>query len=235
MKVQPFSGQTYDSGQSAGISGGEQSVGPRSMPAVFDAAGHRPSEGAGVANGATLPGSSPFTGSKQFGVPASYASKPSGHLQADLGNQGVVRDDKGQALIRQGGQTYPVRYDKDNGTWRVYSPENPTKYQYAVKQDERGDWHTHGQVGLPGGWLGDAGQAKHQAIANVRQQIQHLQAQSAQLTHSRQWYQNQVSSPHLTPEYQMQAQAQVNNLSGQIAAVTNQLSTLQNQLQNLQS
>ncbi|WGS49094.1 hypothetical protein LFL96_15155 [Paraburkholderia sp. D15] len=104
------------------------------------------------------------------------------HMRADQATRGVYRGDNGQAFIKQGDQTYPVRYDKDNGTWRVHSPENPTKYAYPVRQDESGNWHTHSEVGLKGG--GGQKPAKAEISGGprqiVEQRIQQLQGQLQQ-------------------------------------------------------
>ncbi|MFM0161328.1 hypothetical protein [Paraburkholderia sediminicola] len=137
------------------------------------------------ASQARAPGTSaPSTSGTQFDVPAQYASKPAGNLQADPHSPGVFRDDKGQAFIRSGDQTWPVRYDRDNGTWRVYNPDNPTKYQYPVRADENGNWQVHNDVGLKGG----GGDAKRPGIG-AEQQVnlqQDLQMQRAQLENQRQ-------------------------------------------------
>ncbi len=100
--------------------------------------------------GEAVAGARPASGA-QFDVPAAYARKPKGGLHADPNSAGVFRDEKGQAYIKSGDQTWPVNFDKDNGTWRVYSPDNPTKYQYPVRADESGNWQVHDEVGLKGG------------------------------------------------------------------------------------
>ncbi|MFM0228550.1 hypothetical protein PQR32_42045, partial [Paraburkholderia dipogonis] len=84
-------------------------------------------------------------------MPEGYARQPAGNLEADPDSPGIFRDSKLQAYIRANGQTWPVRYDTDNGTWRVYQPDNPTKYQYPVRLDAHGNWQVHGDTGIPGG------------------------------------------------------------------------------------
>ncbi|MFM0558148.1 helix-turn-helix domain containing protein, partial [Paraburkholderia sediminicola] len=84
-------------------------------------------------------------------LPEGYARQPAGRLEADPDSPGIFRDSKFQAYIRANGQTWPVRYDTDNGTWRVYQPDNPTKYQYPVRLDAHGNWQVHGDTGIPGG------------------------------------------------------------------------------------
>ncbi|MFM0228554.1 hypothetical protein PQR32_42065, partial [Paraburkholderia dipogonis] len=84
-------------------------------------------------------------------MPEGYARQPAGKLEADPDSPGIFRDSKLQAYIRANGQTWPVRYDADNGTWRVYQPDNPTKYQYPVRLDAHGNWQVHGDTGIPGG------------------------------------------------------------------------------------
>ncbi len=111
----------------------------------------------------------PSTNGANLAVPAPYARKPDGNLQADLHSPGVLRDDKGQAFIRSGDQSWPVRYDRDNGTWRVYDPHNPTKYQYPVTADGNGRWQGHNDVGLKGGAPRLPPEKKQQAIEMLRQ------------------------------------------------------------------
>ncbi|MFL9903890.1 hypothetical protein PQR71_38175 [Paraburkholderia fungorum] len=93
----------------------------------------------------------PSASGSHFDVPAQYAGKPKGNLEADPHTPGVFRDDKGQSYIQAGEQNWPVRYDKDNGTWRVYQPDDPAKLQYPIALDEQGNWQVHDDVGLKGG------------------------------------------------------------------------------------
>ncbi|PQV45204.1 hypothetical protein [Paraburkholderia sp. BL21I4N1] len=99
-----------------------------------------------------------------------------GHGPSNVAN-GVAYDDKGQGFIKQDALTLPVRYDKANGTWRVFTPENPTKYQPPVSQDNNGTWQVHGNVGLPGGFKGDlmAAQAAVLRITQLQQRIPQLE------------------------------------------------------------
>jgi DNA-binding CsgD family transcriptional regulator len=109
------------------------------------------------------------TGGAQFGVPETYARKPQGSLHADPDSSGVFRDETGQAYIKSGEQMYPVKYDKDNGTWRVYVPENQAKYQYPVKLDEHGNWQAHGDVGLHGGTPAISPETRQRAVELLRE------------------------------------------------------------------
>lgn len=84
-------------------------------------------------------------------VPATYAVTPRRNLQADSSSPGIFRDEKGQTYIQAADQNWPVRYDKDNATWRAYQPNDPAKPQYPVSLDERGNWQIHDNVGLKGG------------------------------------------------------------------------------------
>jgi hypothetical protein len=93
--------------------------------------------------------------SAQFTVPKEYARAPNGGLKANNDFPGVFQDDKGNNFVQAGNQNWPVRYDKDNGTWRVYNPDNAAKPQYPVQLDEHGDWQVHNNVGLKGGNPGD--------------------------------------------------------------------------------
>jgi hypothetical protein len=94
-------------------------------------------------------------------VPTQYAGKPKGNLGADPNSPGVLRDEKGQSYIQAGEQNWPVRYDKDNGSWRVYQPGDPAKLQYPVELDEQGNWQVHHDVGLKGGSPGTAGNSSN--------------------------------------------------------------------------
>ncbi|MEZ0602480.1 hypothetical protein ACAX43_10085 [Paraburkholderia sp. IW21] len=93
----------------------------------------------------------PSASGSHFDVPAQYAGKPKGNLEAEPSSPGVFRDEKGQPYIQAREQNWPVRYDKDNGTWRVYQPDDSAKLQYPVGLDEQGNWQVHDDVGLKGG------------------------------------------------------------------------------------
>lgn len=192
---------------------------------------------------ARAPGTSArSTSGTQIDVPAQYASKPKGNLQADPHRPGVFRDDRGQAFIRSGDQAWPVRYDRDNETWRVYNPDNPTKYQYPVRADENGNWQVHNDVGLKGG----GGDAKRQGIG-AEQQVnlqQDLQNQRAQLENQRQplLQQRQALENQLRhfpgPEHANRTgleQAQLYHmLQARLADTNRRIQTLDQQLQQLQ-
>jgi hypothetical protein len=93
----------------------------------------------------------PSASDPRFDVPDQYAARPKGNVEADPDNPGVLRDDNGQSFVQAGEHNWPVRYDKDNGTWRVYQPDNPAKPQYPVALDAQGNWRRHDDVGLKGG------------------------------------------------------------------------------------
>lgn len=120
-----------------------------------------------------------------FDVPDSYAGNPHGRLHADPLMNGVYRNYKGDAYIKQGDLAFPIRYDRGNGTWRAHSQESPTKYAYPVKQDDNGAWHTHGDVGMAGGWPGDplntVNKVQHE-ISVLEREIHQLNNQHQQLT-----------------------------------------------------
>jgi hypothetical protein len=97
----------------------------------------------------------PSASGTRFGAPEQYAGKPNGNLQANPSEPGVYSDTKGQAYIQADNQNWPVRYDKDNATWRAYSPTDASKPQYPVRLDEQGNWQVHNDVGLKGGNPGD--------------------------------------------------------------------------------
>ncbi|MDR5761575.1 hypothetical protein [Caballeronia sp. LZ035] len=64
---------------------------------------------------------------------------------------GVMVDPRGQRFISMDGQTYAVKYDKDNGTWRVFDQSNPWRPSFPVRLDEQGLWEPHSSTGLAGG------------------------------------------------------------------------------------
>ncbi|MFM0395328.1 hypothetical protein [Paraburkholderia phytofirmans] len=84
-------------------------------------------------------------------VPDTYLSKPAGELTPDPQFRGIYRDSKGRGFIQQGDKTYAVAYDRDNGTWRVQSPEGGTKPSYAVRLNSDGNWEVNTDTGLKGG------------------------------------------------------------------------------------
>lgn len=120
---------------------------PETQPTPGD---HPPGATNGSSHG---PGVS--TSGTGFDVPPAYARSPNGKLQPDPQAVGVYRDEKGQSYAIVKDQTFPVTFDKDNQTWRIARPDNPSGYQYPVRL-ENGNWQVHGDVGLPGGGGGDA-------------------------------------------------------------------------------
>ena len=118
----------------------------------------------GAGSGSKLPGANergvlsgldaPTAASKGGGVPNvpdTYVNTAKRELTADPAFRGIYRDNKGQAFIQQGDKTYGAAYDKDNGTWRVQSPEGGTKPSYAVRLDSNGNWEMNPDTGLRGG------------------------------------------------------------------------------------
>lgn len=66
--------------------------------------------------------------------------------------RGILLDSKGDRFIELGGKAYHVRFDSDNGTWRVFNKEAPWKPQYPVRLNATTNaWEVHGDVGLLGG------------------------------------------------------------------------------------
>lgn len=248
MKVQTASSPTMENVQAQAARSSAPESSRSEMPEVFDTSMLELPDGDERVSGARLAESSSSTNHPQFGVPTSYASTPSGPLHADPAAHGVYRDGKGHAFIRQGDQTHPVRYDKDNSTWRVHSPANPTKYQYPVKRDENGTWQMHGEVGLPGGWKGapphGAGWAQH-AVIQLQQQVQQLEHQRQQLQQQRHDLQSQLQqfpgpqhasrSPLERAILQNMLQTQLTNLGNQLHAVEQQVQQANQQLQQLQN
>lgn len=88
------------------------------------------------------------------GLPDDYAVQPTpAALKPASGQQGVLVDNDGRRYITRDGKTYPARFDKDNGTWRVWQDANPYRPQYPVRLDDQGNWQVHNDVGLKGGWI----------------------------------------------------------------------------------
>ncbi|MGA9916488.1 MAG: hypothetical protein WBR17_28530 [Paraburkholderia sp.] len=86
------------------------------------------------------------------GLPDDYAVQPApAALKPASGQQGVLVDNDGRRYITRDGKTYPARFDKDNGTWRVWQDANPYRPQYPIRLDDQGNWQVHNDVGLKGG------------------------------------------------------------------------------------
>ncbi|CAE6819578.1 hypothetical protein [Paraburkholderia haematera] len=89
---------------------------------------------------------------EKSGLPDDYAVQTAPDtLKQAPGQQGVLTDGNGQRYIPNSGKIYPARFDRDNGTWRVYQPNNAYRPQYPVRLDAQGDWKVHSDVGLKGG------------------------------------------------------------------------------------
>ncbi|PHV12860.1 hypothetical protein CSQ89_03450 [Chitinimonas sp. BJB300] len=67
-----------------------------------------------------------------------------------LVNESGIFESENNRYIKSGDKYYPVRYDADNGTWRVFYPDNPTKPAIPVRYQD-GIWQIHSDVGLKGG------------------------------------------------------------------------------------
>lgn len=239
--VQPdVPGSTFGRRPAGGLSGGERNV--PAMKAHHETVDAKPAmrEGASGASNEVQMGKPSVGGSatntlatttEQFGVPVQYARTPGGDLHTDPGAQGVLRDDKGQAYIDVSGKTYPVRYDKDNGTWRVNNPDDPAKFQYPVRQDEQGNWQVHDDVGLKGG--GNPGRVS-QALLTRRTQ---LETQRQQLQHDQHQLQEQLRQfpgPQNAGRSGMELAYLHNALQGRLADVSNRLQNVNQGLQQVE-
>ncbi|WGS51096.1 hypothetical protein LFL96_06220 [Paraburkholderia sp. D15] len=153
------------------IEGGRRDAGEgvdaSSRPATLDAPGEigarlplrgtdrSPEQGADVA-------------SQTYAVLQKYASAPAADLRADSRTAGLYRDGKGNAYINANDRAYAVRYDRDNGTWRLHHSAEPAKAQYPVRSDGRGNWEIHHEVGLLGGGPRISHEIKDQIAALLR-------------------------------------------------------------------
>ena len=87
------------------------------------------------------------------GMPEAYALKNVPSSYGPSATPGVYVDTaNGQKFILADHQAFAVKYDKDNTTYRIYDPVNPTRPIYPVRHDSgSGKWETHRDVGLQGG------------------------------------------------------------------------------------
>ena len=87
------------------------------------------------------------------GMPESYAFANVPTSYGPSATPGVYVDPaNGQKFILADNQAFPVKYDKDNTSYRIYDPANPTRPTYPVRHDSgSGKWEIHRDVGLPGG------------------------------------------------------------------------------------
>ncbi|MFM0413518.1 hypothetical protein [Paraburkholderia aromaticivorans] len=87
------------------------------------------------------------------GMPEAYALENMPSSYSPSATPGVYVDAaNGQKLILADNQAFAVKYDKDNTTYRIYDPANPTRPTYPVRHDSgSGKWETHRDVGLQGG------------------------------------------------------------------------------------
>ncbi|MDR5882146.1 hypothetical protein [Caballeronia sp. LZ032] len=82
---------------------------------------------------------------------------------------GVMVDQQGQNFITMDGQPFAVKYDKDNGTWRVYDRNNPWRPSFPVRVNEEGVWKSHSDTGLVGGAPRLSAEEKKAILDDVRQ------------------------------------------------------------------
>jgi hypothetical protein len=69
----------------------------------------------------------------------------------DTDERGIIHF-RQRDYILMDGRNYPVRYDEDWNTWRIYRENNPNGYPIPVLHDAvRGQWKVHSDVGLRGG------------------------------------------------------------------------------------
>ncbi|MFM0335941.1 hypothetical protein [Paraburkholderia fungorum] len=78
-------------------------------------------------------------------------------LKPAPGKKGILTDNKGRFYITSEGKTYSARFDNENGTWRVYQPDNAYRPQCPVRLDAQGNWQVHNDVGLKGGMMNPDG------------------------------------------------------------------------------
>jgi hypothetical protein len=111
------------------------------------------------------------------GLPASYASEPTGKLRPDPVKPGVRIDENGRRYISDGVNTYAIRHDRDNRTEQVYQPDNPAKPGIPVRLNAHGDYERHGEVGLKGG---SPGRALQSELNRARGILEHALAERRQ-------------------------------------------------------
>lgn len=92
---------------------------------------------------AHINGEQPLPASYQYEAPITQSTPGSA--------PGVMVDQRGQNFITMDGQAFAVKYDKDNGTWRVYDRNNPWRPSFPVRVNEEGIWGPHSETGLAGG------------------------------------------------------------------------------------
>ncbi|MBN3754989.1 hypothetical protein G3N95_18725 [Paraburkholderia sp. Tr-20389] len=141
-----------------GTKGGRPLSRPVSSP-TRDSAGDAAGTGGQVKSGGTGSATPQPAASGTGWVPDTYEATSNGGLTPDKPSPGIYRDSMGQGYIKQGGKTYAVRYDRDNATWRVVSPEGGAKPSYPVRLKGDGTWELNPDVGLKGG-AGGAGGAR---------------------------------------------------------------------------
>ena len=85
------------------------------------------------------------------GLPDRYIAHPTGDMQSDPSNPGIFFDNRGQRYLQSGANWYGAAHDKDSGTWRAVSHDEPGKPGIPVEQRSNGTWRVHADAGLKGG------------------------------------------------------------------------------------
>jgi hypothetical protein len=76
----------------------------------------------------------------------------------------------GRYFIKDGRCAFPVFFDKDGDTYRIFDPDNPTRPSYPVRHNsETGHWEPNDDVKLKGGMDGRFEETKRQAADLMRQ------------------------------------------------------------------
>lgn len=95
-------------------------------------------------------------GTKPYGLNENYADPNVLRSTLRAGPQPGILENEGNRYVEMGGKIYHVRYDSDNGTWRVFNKDTPSKPQFAVRwNDATQSMETHSDVGGAGGGLED--------------------------------------------------------------------------------
>lgn len=84
-------------------------------------------------------------------VPGSYAIEPTAPFQPEANHPGVFIDASGQRFVTVGSKHYAIRYEKDDGAWRIYDSRNPSRPSYPVRFSAQRNWELRVDIGLKGG------------------------------------------------------------------------------------
>ncbi|MDE1181296.1 hypothetical protein [Paraburkholderia sp.] len=96
-------------------------------------------------------------------IPSSYAVHRPPDLSQVAGQRNLYRDPAGAQYIHDGSNWFAARYDADNGTLRIWQPDNAYKPQYPVRPTADGGFEIHNNVGLKGGMMSDSDAASSSA------------------------------------------------------------------------